>query len=227
MTRCHGSVLQDPKLQWSFGRRAFLYFLLPYPIVRQECRTSLHYRKKLDGEDKGGVGRDGVAGAMLAISQVVRDIELVFCPDLHQLDALGPSCYNLTQTELGRLVAAVGGVKDGAVDECTLVVAADGVGSRRTRTGAFVDDLILQTTGGGDNATAFAVLGEESLAVGLGSLAFLGGLGLLECLHLGEETVQYFLRLAARKFGLTSLKQVADSVSEIIDIKARLQAHFK
>ena len=67
---------------------------------------------EFDDELQGGVRRDGVAGTVLAIGEVVRQVELVLGALGHQLQAFGPALDDLVQAEDGRFASLVGAVED-------------------------------------------------------------------------------------------------------------------
>ena len=92
---------------------------------------------------------------------------------------------------------------------------------------AFGQHLVLEAAASAEHAVALGVLGQEALAVGLGGLALLGGFGLLQLFHFGEEAVEDGVHVAFRHFGLATGKEVAHGHCKIVDIEACLKSHFE
>ena len=95
---------------------------------KQFCTLHLFNSQQFNGEDEGSVRRNAATGTLLAIPQLVRDIEFVFRADGHELQPFGPTFDYLVQSELNRFATAVTAVEHGAVDERTFVVHLDRVG---------------------------------------------------------------------------------------------------
>ena len=110
-------------------------------------------------EDECGVGGDERSCTALAVAQSPRDKETVFCSFLHQLQTLCPSCNHLLQGECGGFTALHATVEYGSVDKETLIVAHHSVLGRRLLAIAFLQHLILQATGQGDDTSLLGILG--------------------------------------------------------------------
>src|SRR5690554_548476 len=74
--------------------------------------------EQLDIENQGGIGTDRAAGgAAGTIAEPGGDPEAVLGPHRHQRHALGPAGDDLSEPELGRLVAIIGTVEHGTVQQ--------------------------------------------------------------------------------------------------------------
>ncbi len=145
----------------------------------------------------GGTGRP-----LLAVGQVLRDPQLVLAADRHQLQRLGPARDHRRQAEFGRLVAIVGTVEHGAVQQrATVMHAHVGAGSR-LRAGARGQHLVLQARRRGHDARLLAVLGEERLPGGKVAVEFDLAVGGLLRLHLLAEGLH-----GGRGTGLVELRR--------------------
>ena len=78
---------------------------------------------KLNDELQGCVWRDRTWSSVLAVTEVVRNVELVLRALCHELNALCPSCDNLVEAEHCRLTTLVRTVEDHSVKERALIVA--------------------------------------------------------------------------------------------------------
>src|SRR5262245_45948263 len=74
-------------------------------------------RKQLDFKDQRGPGRDVLAGPLVAVGQVGRQIQLPFGADRHELQGFGPASDDLVDRERGRLATLVRAVELRAVDQ--------------------------------------------------------------------------------------------------------------
>ena len=118
--------------------------------------------KQFDLEDKGGAGRNGADG-LLAIAEVVGDVEDVLGAFVHKLQAFGPARDDGVQRELGGFAAVDAAVELGAVDEGAGIVDADTVGGFGFLAIAFLDNLVLEAALGGVDGLVEGVLLEEFL----------------------------------------------------------------
>ena len=128
----------------------------------------LFHFQEFNLEDEALVGADG-GRSVGAVGQFGGDIEYVGGAGFHELQALCPAFDDLVEPEGGGLVAAVGAVEDGAVDEFAFVVDGDGVGGLGVVAVAFGDDFVLQSALGDLDAVAAFVLFQEA--------DFIGGVG--------------------------------------------------
>src|SRR5690606_26302957 len=78
--------------------------------------------EQFDIEHEGGVRGDAAGRSGAAVGELGGDPEAVLRADRHQLQALGPARDHLAQAEGGRVVALVGAVEHGAVEQAALVV---------------------------------------------------------------------------------------------------------
>ena len=83
----------------------------------------LQHLQQLYLENQGAVGRNHLAGTTCAVTQIAGDVEFPFRSYRHQLQGFYPSGNYLVYTEGGGLATLDAAVKQGAIDECTLVVA--------------------------------------------------------------------------------------------------------
>src|SRR5438067_10584822 len=81
-------------------------------ISSPAMRALLHLDERAV-EHQIGVGRNGAAGAALAVAELGRDVQLAAAADLHALDALVPALDDHADAEgkLDRLVAIEGAVE--------------------------------------------------------------------------------------------------------------------
>ena len=91
--------------------------------------VTLQHFEEFDLEDEGGAGRDAAVGAGLAISELIRDVELVDGALGHELETFGPSGDDLVKAEDGRFASVVRTVELHTAGERTLIMAADTVGT--------------------------------------------------------------------------------------------------
>ena len=99
---------------------------------------------------------------------MVGEIEAVFGTLFHQLHTFSPASDNLVEAEVGGLVALVRAVEYSAVDECSMIVAAHGVGGFGAASGTFVQHLVLQSARGDGDFRTLGIFGKEAFAFALG-----------------------------------------------------------
>ncbi len=98
------------------------------PLLRQSNKTASTQRESLfdpeefDFEHERAVGRDLGAGAVLAVSQVRGTLEFELVADFHELESLDPAGDNPGEGKADGLPAFNGAVKNGAVQQCAVVM---------------------------------------------------------------------------------------------------------
>ena len=60
------------------------------------------------------------------------------------MNAFGPACNDLIQSEVGRFATFVAAVENGSVEQTSLIMAANRIGSLRALARSFLQNLILQ-----------------------------------------------------------------------------------
>src|SRR5262249_11798980 len=105
--------------------------------------------EQLNLENERGASRDSDL-VQMTVGDRRRAGQFRLLARLHPLQALGPAGNDLGQRELGRLAALDRAVKDGAVDERTLIVHLDLVGHFRARAGARLEGSNNQPRAGLD-----------------------------------------------------------------------------
>lgn len=106
------------------------------------------------------------------------------------MEGFGPAGDDLTDAEFGGFAAFDGAIEDGAIDQSAVVMDFNGIFFGWFWTGGGFDDFVLQTAGGGSDAIAFAIGGEE-VSSGFGIFASGGGGGFfLFSLHFLLEFLQ-------------------------------------
>ena len=156
---------------------------------------SLEHLDKLHVEDEGCERWNHGTCTALAISEHVRDVEAILGALCHELNTLCPTCNDLLQTKVGRLVALVAAVEHGAVEQTTLVVATHGVCSLWFLACTFVQHLILETALSHVDAVLIGILCQELLTLSLSSLSSLSLSCILFLFQLTEEVVYNLLTL--------------------------------
>src|SRR5580700_2110996 len=160
---------------------------------------------QFDFKDEGCVGTDAATrAAPRAIGKFRGNKKLPLGSNGHELQRFGPTLDHTADGKCGRLAALVGAIEFGVVEECTLVVADDGIRGYRLWTRSFFQDFVLQATREGDDAVFRLVVGEKRLAflfVGRSLnkhllFLFLAHLG-LQCDHRGPRFVVCQQRLTA------------------------------
>ncbi len=122
----------------------------------------LFYLDQFDFEDQGRIGRDRASGgAAFSVGEFGRDIKNRFAAFFEKLQAFRPTRNHLAEGKLDWLVAFVGAVKLGPVEEGSRVVDFDGIAGGGGFAGAFFDDFVLEPAGGRFHAFVFRVFREE------------------------------------------------------------------
>src|SRR5262249_16710451 len=101
-------------------------------------------RNQLHFEDQR-LFRTNRAFSRWTIGEIGRNEELPLGSYGHQLQSFRPAFDYAAQREGGRLVAFVGAVELGAVDEGPTIIANHGIAGCGLGTGAWSEDLVLQT----------------------------------------------------------------------------------
>ena len=140
------------------------------------------------------------------------DEEAVLGALFHQLYTLGPTGDDTVEGEVGGLATAIAAVEDGAVDERSLVVAADLVRSLGAATRSFVEDGVLEAALGGDDAFLLAIGFEESLALCYCAFSLAAGL-------LVEVLIEQRLSFAVRDCRFAVRQDVADALREVLHVE--------
>src|SRR5262249_30718407 len=108
----------------------------------------LHDLEQLDLEHERRAGLDRGRRAAIAVGDVGRTDEPGLAAHLHLAHALGPALDDAVQGERRRLVALVGAVELGAVDERAAIVDLHLVGRRRLRARPGLQVLVEETRRG-------------------------------------------------------------------------------
>lgn len=146
--------------------------------------------QKLHVEHQSGIGRDGLSGTTLAISQVVRDEETELRSLGHELHAFRPAGYYSVEGEHGRLAATVRRVEHVAVGKRSFVMTLHAVGCQRFCTVALFQHRVLQSAGKHCHALFLRILRKETLAFFANSFSSL----FLLLLHKGVyEFLSFFI----------------------------------
>lgn len=104
----------------------------------------------------------GAAGATHCAAELRRNKQLPLVAFLHQLQSLCPAGDDAIDDEGHRLVAAVGTVELGTLDQRAPVMDGDPVDRSGRRTAAFVHDLVLQVTRQCLRAIPCGIFGKET-----------------------------------------------------------------
>src|SRR5260370_4476715 len=96
---------------------------------------------EFDLEDQRSVRADRAPGPALAVSQLRGDEQLPLRSHGHELQRLSPAFDHFVDRKGSRLATLVGTVELRVVQERAAVIANDGIGGCRLRSGAFCDDV--------------------------------------------------------------------------------------
>jgi hypothetical protein len=132
--------------------------------VRKRRATRSIDGYQLDIENQRAIGRNAGAGTLFSIPQSGRYHQLPRGPARHQLQRFAPAGNHLVDPEAGGLVALVGTIELGAIDEAAPVMHEHLVGRPGFLATAGLDDPVLQAAFRCDDPRFAGIFGAKFLA---------------------------------------------------------------